>query len=640
VSTTGLGRAEATLTFFPPGPLTEGGHAFELTAFDTAGNSASRVVTFSIDESAPSLALDVPGTVHVASPDVTLSGATDPGATVTVGGTDVAVSATGQFSRTWTLPDGINHVDVTAVDWFDASATGDRLPGNPLTRSVTFVVDQLPPTINLLSGATVGPVADAEVGLLATIHDLIAPGVDTTSDDLTVTLNGAVAFLHADGRFEATVPLRSEGANTIVLVVTDPAGNSAMQTITALRDTTPPTLTLDDLDPTVNSGGLNLSGSSTGASLILVNGRILLPQTDGSFWFDLELSPGRNDLIIVAEDPAGNRATEFRSVEWVGTPARGISGLVAGIAIAIAVVAGLFLALLFFRPTPGTAEEAVPTVDDRMERLEKALKSGKIDQDTYERNAAKLRAERERGQLSAAMPADIPPPAEALPPMAVPAPPPEETTPEAPPEPAALKPAKPSFEDRVNRLEEAYRSGRIPKAAYEANLSKLRGEDGAPKPVPATKPVEVPPEDRPTEELAEEELPPAEAVQRAEPEPAPAEAPPDKPSAPAGEDRVAKLQTAFKEGRISKDAYAASLRNLGVAPKPPTAPSPDEKAAKLDEAYKAGRITKKSYEANLAKLGRTPPEDERITKLRKAFEEGRVSKEAYEANLKKLRGSA
>ena len=169
-------RLETTFTFTPPFALTEGGHVFQVTVYDTAGNTADGLVAFNVDTTTPSLALDQPAAFATAAANVTVSGMTDAGATVEVAGTEVPVDAAGGFSRAWPLPEGVHRIDVTATDWFDADATGNRLPGNTLVRTVTVTVDRQVPVITL-PGATLGPVSGpaytaAKHGMVAMSHTI------------------------------------------------------------------------------------------------------------------------------------------------------------------------------------------------------------------------------------------------------------------------------------------------------------------------------------------------------------------------------------------------------------------------------------------------------------------------------------
>ena len=99
-----------------------------------------------------------------------------------------------------------------------------------------------------------------------------------------------------------------------------------------------------------------------------------------------------------------------------------------------------------------------------------------------------------------------------------------------------------------------------------------------------------------------------------------------------------------------------------VTPATPTTapPTPDERAARLEKAYGDGRITKETYERNLAALQKdatvaapvvaptletaeavapTEEADPRLARLEKALQEGKISQQVYDQNVKKLKGA-
>jgi hypothetical protein len=160
-------------------------------------------------------------------------------------------------------------------------------------------------------------------------------------------------------------------------------------------------------------------------------------------------------------------------------------------------------------------------------------------------------------------------------------------------------------------------------------------------------------EEAPEEEAAgEEETPAKEEAGGVEVAPAgeePVVAPPGVP--PAVEDRAGRIEAAYREGRISREAYERNLRALGrepppeapAHPSPPApvasaaAPSADEKAARLRQAFDQGKITREMYGRNLLRaLGLE--EDPQAANLARGFAEGRLNADLFERNLKRLAG--
>lgn len=162
---------------------------------------------------------------------------------VTIGGTvitaGIAKTATADgkgFTCTYTptaaLADGSNTVKVDASDYDGNAAT---------QKSVTFIVDTVPPTLSITAPAN---------NLVTNQAACTVTGVtnDATSSPCTVTvkLNSGAAqavTVGEDGTFSKALTLVA-GSNTITVVSTDSAGKSS--TVTR-------TVTLDQMAPTIKS---------------------------------------------------------------------------------------------------------------------------------------------------------------------------------------------------------------------------------------------------------------------------------------------------------------------------------------------------------------------------------------------------
>ncbi|WP_240360320.1 adventurous gliding motility protein AgmC [Pyxidicoccus caerfyrddinensis] len=134
------------------GPLGDGEHTLAVRAVDAAGNvdPTPATHTWTVDTVAPVVTLTTPADGAVLpTPQVTYSGTTDPGATVSVVVDGVQVGpVTADASGNWTLPvgtvltDGPHSVTVTATD-----PAGNTSP--PVTHD--FTVDALPPDTSFTS---------------------------------------------------------------------------------------------------------------------------------------------------------------------------------------------------------------------------------------------------------------------------------------------------------------------------------------------------------------------------------------------------------------------------------------------------------------------------------------------------------
>jgi hypothetical protein len=105
--------AQATGDFTGSVTLHEGSNAIQVVATDLAGNKGQATLNVTLDTKPPVLTMTSPKMTQ----QVAVSGKTDPGATVTVGGSKVNVAADGSFSIMYMFPkEGLNVVDITSTD--------------------------------------------------------------------------------------------------------------------------------------------------------------------------------------------------------------------------------------------------------------------------------------------------------------------------------------------------------------------------------------------------------------------------------------------------------------------------------------------------------------------------------------------
>jgi len=296
---TNVGYSQGIILFTPTQPMRDGVHTVTVQGGDFAGNILTVSWTFTVDTTAPAITILSPTAGLATRADsVTVLGQTESGVSVTVAGQAVAVDASGQFSATVSLVENAtNSFDVIAVDAI----------GNTASTTVTVVHDRDAPGISLLRSS---------VGLLTNKDLTVVAGVVDEAASLTV--GGIPATVHADGSFSVPVPL-VEGTNTIQIVATDAAGNSASSTLTVARDSTPPTLTMADLPTETSSPTVTVSGTvESGISFVTVNGQPV-PVTGGAYSTDVALSFGANVIFVEATDSAGNRAITSAAVSYVPT---------------------------------------------------------------------------------------------------------------------------------------------------------------------------------------------------------------------------------------------------------------------------------------------------------------------------------
>lgn len=272
---TSTGKYEATITAPTKSSYTQSGHYYnvEVQATDDAGNVTTKNASDATlgsslqlrvkEKVAPTSAITYPTASalitsnrpvikwKVTDDDSGVNPSTigitiDSGTKITGDAiTKTAVSGGYECSYTPTsaLSDGSHTIKVDASD-YDGNAAS--------TRSITFKIDTVPPTLNISS-----PVD----GLVTNTASLTVKGVtnDVTSSPVTVTikLNNGTAesvTVESDGSFNKVLTL-ANGTNTITITATDSAGKSTTITRTVKLDTTAPVIKSVTMTPNpVDSG--------------------------------------------------------------------------------------------------------------------------------------------------------------------------------------------------------------------------------------------------------------------------------------------------------------------------------------------------------------------------------------------------
>lgn len=207
--------------------LTDGTYTITATATDAAGNTASTTATFTIDSSAPAIAITTPvdgATLGTPTPMVT--GTTDQDGDVVITVTDengvvvftgTATASNGTFSLgTSALADGIYTVTATTTD----------TAGNESSASNTFSIDLTAPVI-----VVVTPEADAvETDREVVISGTSEPGasIEIIIEDATgAEVQTLTATADENGDWSATTSPLNDGDYTITASATDAVGNTS-----------------------------------------------------------------------------------------------------------------------------------------------------------------------------------------------------------------------------------------------------------------------------------------------------------------------------------------------------------------------------------------------------------------------------
>jgi hypothetical protein len=278
------------------GPLT-----ILVTATDPIGNQSQGTRHIVIDRTAPRIALTKPVPALVAVTSLTLQGAVDdPSAQMTFNGAALALDAQGAFTVEAPLVEGPNSFHFEATD----------LTGNIGVLDAKTVRDTIAPVVTL----------DApQDGLVSNQHSLVVKGrVDDPTARLLVA--GQSVSPTSDGGFEITLT-PAEGAQLIVVLATDPAGNTGHAVRSVTLDWTPPVLAW--ATPTPAEGAkltalpVAVAATVSEFATVLLNGQSLTLENGAPFLAksSLSLAEGPVTLSLDATDRAGNTAHLERHFE-------------------------------------------------------------------------------------------------------------------------------------------------------------------------------------------------------------------------------------------------------------------------------------------------------------------------------------
>lgn len=195
----------------------------------------------------------------------------------------------------------------TTLRFFAMDSAGNREePG-----SYAYVID------NLLPSLTLSTLTDGKATNNATLN---IAGVASDNDGIKeVRINDSIASVAADGSFTLALTLHG-GANQIITLVTDLAGNEASDTRTIILDQHATALLVTS--PADNSKTATVVSTISGTTeadavvSVTVNGQLVEPviMTGTGFSVAVTLAVGVNTIEIAAANPAGTVTTVKRSV--------------------------------------------------------------------------------------------------------------------------------------------------------------------------------------------------------------------------------------------------------------------------------------------------------------------------------------
>jgi flagellar hook assembly protein FlgD len=344
--------------------LPDGKYFVRVTAEATVQRSSANVQV-DVDTQPPVIRLaNLPGDTQVGidGRELLIEGVTDPDAMVWLndGVQPLTVNESGGFSVDYTLRDGVNRIELVAVD-----EAGNRAS---IVREITLLAQ--PPNIVVLNPPD---------GLWINQQMLSVQG--TVPADVQVRVNRTEAQVDADGDFNVDVVLE-DGENMIHIEATDAVGNASVEERRVYLRTRPPALSLTTVREgmTVREPSLLVVGQTEPHTTVWLSGRELAVDSQGGFQGLVDLIEGENVIRVEAVDRAGNTAVLVRDVTYA--PAVATTTLpplvrnvlaVAGVGVAgvmvLWLVSGLWqrplsLVLRVTRPTlaPGTDGRVEPAV--------------------------------------------------------------------------------------------------------------------------------------------------------------------------------------------------------------------------------------------------------------------------------------
>ncbi|HFN7375808.1 TPA: Ig-like domain-containing protein [Escherichia coli] len=284
--------------------LRDGDASVQASVSNVNGNTASATHAYSVDATAPTLAINTIATDDIlnaaeAGNPLTISGSStaEAGQTVTVTLNGVTYTGTVQADGSWSVSVPTADLSNLTASQYTVSASVSDKAGNPATATHGLAVDLTVPvlTINTVSGDDI--INAAEHGQALVISGSSTGG--EAGDVITVTLNSKTytTTLDASGNWSVGVPAADvtalgSGPQTITAAITDAAGNSDDASRTVTVNLTAPTIGIntiasdDVINATEKGADLQITGTSNqpaGTTItVTLNGQNYTATTDSS----------------------------------------------------------------------------------------------------------------------------------------------------------------------------------------------------------------------------------------------------------------------------------------------------------------------------------------------------------------------
>jgi predicted transcriptional regulator len=288
--------------------LLEGEQVVRVTAEDDAGNSKHCDFQVTLDTRRPVLTLISPEiNPFWSNKDLVLVtvGLDEPVTFAELDGEPVTVTS-GVISKSIMLGEGRTDLMLQVVD----------RAGNEATLSITLFRDKDIPSLTIESPKDGTIVNTTAVPIIVTTSEI---GCTISADGITVDASEV-----SNALFEGTMYLGpGEGKRTIIVIITDRAGNTREKELTLQIDTIKPSVALPGFHEgkAVTTEPLKVKGyTEAGSKVVYVNGEMATLAPDGEFTITIELEEGSQTIKVLVIDRANNQGDLAIPVKVLGAP--------------------------------------------------------------------------------------------------------------------------------------------------------------------------------------------------------------------------------------------------------------------------------------------------------------------------------
>ena len=300
--------------------LADGAHTIVASETDTAGNTGTSSLTFTLDTTAPVVTEGLTSDTGSSASDKitangTLTGTGDANAVVTIKeGSTTLGTTTANASGVWSftpigLADGAHTIVASETD----------TAGNTGTSSLTFTLDTTAPVVTEGLSSDTGSSASDKITANGTLTGTGDANAVVTFKEGSTTLGTTTA--NASGVWSFTPIGLADGAHTIVASETDTAGNTGTSSLTFTLDTTAPVTPSITSDVTVNTNQIAMTGTAEANSTVNVYDGVTLLNSvtaDGTgawTYTTAALTDGAHSFTATDTDAAGNTSLVSQPVD-------------------------------------------------------------------------------------------------------------------------------------------------------------------------------------------------------------------------------------------------------------------------------------------------------------------------------------